>query len=290
MEHDIRLIVSDIDNTLITNQGNLTSYTENTLLAYQRQGYTMMLATGRFLHEAKPFIDALRLKEFHGYIACCNGSQVIDLSNNLTHTFDMIEIDEAASLMKIAQQHNLSLYIQLDKQYHLQIHPRMNTLVNITRKTAQIIKPISAHRVRPYINRLLETNITTECSSIVDQNLYKICFLGSSKNLEAYRKNIHEQYPNKYNFFDVTKFSMEIVRRNVSKGNAVQYVCDKMGITIDQVIAFGDSGNDESMLERVGYGVTMKNGYGPTLRKATIVSAYTNNEDGVARTLKKILK
>lgn len=290
MEHDIKLIVSDIDNTLISNQGHLSSYTINAFLGYQKQGYRVMLATGRFLHEAQNIIDTLKLQEFHGFVACCNGSQVIDLANHTTHTFDMIEIEEAALLMTIAQQYHLTLYIQLDEKYHLQIHPRMNTIAKLARMSAKLIRPISSHRIRPYVNRLIETNVTTQCSSIVDQKLYKICFLGSAKHLEAYRKAIHEQYPNKYNFFDVTKFSMEIVRRNVSKGNAVQYVCDQLHITMDQVIAFGDSGNDESMLERVGIGVTMKNGYGPTLRKATIVSAYTNHEDGVARTLKNILK
>lgn len=290
MKQNIQLIVSDIDNTLINNEGRLTAYTKHALLGYQRQGYTVMLATGRFLHEAQSIINELQLANYHGYIACCNGSQVFRLKDNTYHTFDMIDIDEADVLMKLAQKHHLTLYIQLDQQYHLQISPLINTAVSIARKTAKLIEPISTHNMRPYLRRLVETNVTTKCSNIVNEKLYKICFLGSVHNLGAYRQEIHDLFPGKYNFFDVTQFSMEIVRSSVSKGNAVQYVCDELGITMKEVIAFGDSGNDESLLEKAGIGITMKNGYGPTIKKASYVSAYTNDEDGVARTLKNILK
>lgn len=286
----VKLIVSDIDNTLINHAGKLSAYTKHAILGYQHQGYTFMLATGRFLQESKPLIEELQLQNFHGYVACCNGSEVFDVANHTSHVFDMIQIDEAGILMEIAKKHHLVLYIQLDHKYHLQIAPRMEPAVTFARHTARLLEPFSHHELKPYLKRLMETKVTTQCSNIVNQKLYKICFLGTVQHLAAYRQEIHTKYPGKYNFFDVTQFSMEIVRSTVSKGNAVKYVCNQMGITMEEVIAFGDSGNDESMLENVGIGVTMKNGYAPTLKKATNVSAYSNDEDGVARTLKNILK
>lgn len=290
MKQQIKLIVSDIDNTLINRSGKLSEYTKHTLLSYQRQGYTLMLATGRFLHETTNLIEELQMHKYHGYVACCNGSEVFDLTKKTNHIFDMIEIKEAELLMHMARKHHLTLYIQLDQQYHLQISPKINTMALLARKTASIFEPIARHGVKPYIRRLIETNVTTDCSTIINQKLYKICFLGSVKHLSSYRQEIHDKFPGNYNFFDVTQFSMEIVRSTVSKANAVQYVCDQLNITMHDVIAFGDSGNDESMLEKAGIGVTMKNGYGPTLKKAKNVSAFSNDDDGVARTLRNILK
>ena len=52
-------------------------------------------------------------------------------------------------------------------------------------------------------------------------------------------------------------------------------------------MAFGDSMNDESMIEKCGYGVAMANG-NPYIKKiADFVTDKTNNEDGVADFIEK---
>ncbi|MEJ7485686.1 HAD hydrolase family protein, partial [Staphylococcus hominis] len=47
-------------------------------------------------------------------------------------------------------------------------------------------------------------------------------------------------------------FFLEFMARDVSKGNAITALCKKLDISLEEVIAFGDSLNDQSMLEVVG--------------------------------------
>ena len=51
---------------------------------------------------------------------------------------------------------------------------------------------------------------------------------------------------------------------------------------------FCDSGNDEGLLASAGIGITMKNGFYQTKRKARILSYKTNQQEGVLDMLEKL--
>lgn len=53
---------------------------------------------------------------------------------------------------------------------------------------------------------------------------------------------------------------MFVANRHMSKAHAIELVCQHLNFSIDQVVAFGDSENDLSMLKTVGLGVAMGNG------------------------------
>lgn len=48
--------------------------------------------------------------------------------------------------------------------------------------------------------------------------------------------------------------------KGVSKATGIRRICDLMGITVEQVIAFGDDRNDLEMVREAGIGVAMGNG------------------------------
>ena len=52
----------------------------------------------------------------------------------------------------------------------------------------------------------------------------------------------------------------DLVREGVSKARGIERYVSRQGDTLEQVIAFGDSGNDRRMLEEAGVSLAMKNG------------------------------
>ena len=56
------------------------------------------------------------------------------------------------------------------------------------------------------------------------------------------------------------------------------------------MIAFGDSGNDEPLLQAARIGITMKNGSKRALKNARTISEYSNHEHGVAQACLKYIK
>lgn len=77
--------------------------------------------------------------------------------------------------------------------------------------------------------------------------------------------------------------------KDVSKGNAIIALCEKLDIDIAQVIAFGDSSNDISMLEVVGYAVAMDNANDAVKAVADEITL-SNIDNGIPHTLQKIIK
>ena len=65
----------------------------------------------------------------------------------------------------------------------------------------------------------------------------------------------------------------------------------RRGYCIDHstTLAFGDSMNDESMIEKCGYGVAMVNGNEHIKNIADFVTEKTNNDDGVADFIEKYI-
>lgn len=74
-----------------------------------------------------------------------------------------------------------------------------------------------------------------------------------------------------------------------TKGQALKSVCEMIGIGLEDVIAFGDNGNDLSMLEAAGVSVAMGNSLEDIKRKCDYVCG-DNNHVGVSSFLKEYFK
>ena len=80
--------------------------------------------------------------------------------------------------------------------------------------------------------------------------------------------------------------NVEANPENVSKAAALKKVCRKIGITMDEVMACGDSLNDIKMIQEAGIGVAMGNAQEAILKAADVVTE-TNDRDGVALAIEK---
>ena len=79
---------------------------------------------------------------------------------------------------------------------------------------------------------------------------------------------------------------MEITSAQADKGQALRTLCDHLGITMAQTIAFGDGGNDVNMLQMAGVGVAMGNA-SDAVKAFAGYATLSNEEDGVADFLEK---
>jgi hydroxymethylpyrimidine pyrophosphatase-like HAD family hydrolase len=62
-----------------------------------------------------------------------------------------------------------------------------------------------------------------------------------------------------------------------------------MGIKREEVLAIGDSMNDEAMIRWAGMGVAMANGDERIKNIAALVTEKTNDDDGVAMVIEKYI-
>ena len=80
---------------------------------------------------------------------------------------------------------------------------------------------------------------------------------------------------------------LEIVNRAATKAQAIQFMEKRLGVSADEVIAFGDNYNDLDMLRYAGYSVAMGNAPDDIKAQVRHVTA-SNAEDGLAQALEEL--
>jgi hypothetical protein len=80
---------------------------------------------------------------------------------------------------------------------------------------------------------------------------------------------------------------VEISAAGVTKAAGLAWVCEREGISADEVLAFGDMPNDVPLLTWAGRGVAVGNAH-PAVRAVADDVTLTNDEDGVAAYLEKL--
>jgi phosphoglycolate phosphatase (TIGR01487 family) len=81
-----------------------------------------------------------------------------------------------------------------------------------------------------------------------------------------------------------TGFAYHIIDANVSKGRALKFIADKLGLDVKDFVAIGDSENDIEMLEVAGFGVAVANADLKLKEVADLVTSKPNG-DGVVEAL-----
>ena len=81
---------------------------------------------------------------------------------------------------------------------------------------------------------------------------------------------------------------VEVMAQGVTKATGLARLCTHLGIDRFDVVAFGDALNDVEMLRWAGHGVAMAHAE-PVVQEAADETAATNDEDGVARVIERLL-
>lgn len=282
----IKLIVCDLDGTLLNSHKKISDESAAYIINLQKQGYRFAIATGRFYYEVEAFIHQLHMKEYEGYVVCVNGLEVYNTKTNEVHKFDCIPQDNANEIMQRAIHYNLTMYVNEDEHFHVLCSSLITAFIRVIKVLLKPFSSILKGKLKYLLNLLNHATFSKNINLKAD--VPKICFTGRSKNIEKFKNEISDSFP-QFHFFYVAKQSVEICSTSVSKQYAIAYVCDQLHLNMDQVIAFGDSGNDEMLLSSVGIGVAMKKAFLSTKAAASYENPYNHSEDGVIRYLSILL-
>lgn len=74
-----------------------------------------------------------------------------------------------------------------------------------------------------------------------------------------------------------TGFAYHIMDANVSKGKALEFIAERLGLKADDFVAIGDSENDVEMLEVAGFGIAVANA---DLKLKEVADMVTSKPDG----------
>ena len=97
-------------------------------------------------------------------------------------------------------------------------------------------------------------------------------------------KLVVETLDNMFDFMDHGDGIIEAVLKGTSKATGIAWLCNHLGIAIEDTYAIGDSINDLEMLEFVGHSIAMGNASPTAKEKAEYETAHIH-EDGIYKAL-----
>ena len=117
-----------------------------------------------------------------------------------------------------------------------------------------------------------------------DWPMNKILTAGDDVYLQAHFEEMREPFKDTLNSMFTAPFYYEFTRKGIDKAKALDTVLTDLGYKSEELIAFGDSQNDKSMIQYAGIGVAMENAT-DELKNAADEITLSNEQDGLAEAL-----
>lgn len=276
-----------MDGTLLDSHSHITPTTKKALIEAQKQGIPFVLSSGRAPFELEEFIQELQMKEFGSYAIHTNGAGILLCGSGEEISFPKISLRHIRYMIQVAHLFGLYVIINHKGRYLCSYQPWLAVKRSVAKHHYDTLRATSWQRIRQFAYMSIHAQMVEHLEDILEEDANKICVRGNPKKLQAFHQHLLKQCPNCFNYFYVTKSSLEITHHEVSKAKALLALCEHLHIHPNEVAAFGDSNNDDEMLASVKYGVAMGNALSQTKACASYVTK-TNDEDGIVYFLNQI--
>ena len=260
-----RLIAIDVDDTLLTDDLEVTEGTKEALAAAVAQGCVVTLATGRMYPSAVKIAAPLGLNV---PIITYQGA----LIKNLIDGEVLYErpVPEDAALEVVAFAEEKGLHIQAyedDRLIALEDNDKAKAYSKLTNV--------------PY-------EVQPDFRGIAKRGTAKLLMIDEPATLDALIPELHERLGGRAHVTKSKPHYLEVVHPEATKGHALLHLAAHYGIPREETIAVGDSWNDHEMIESAGLGVAMANAVESLKNVADYVTA-SNNEEGVRKVVEKFI-
>ena len=260
-----KLIAMDLDGTLNNDQKIITPRTREALMAAQRQGIRLALASARPSPGLYKERDILRLQDFDGILMSYNGGRIQSAADGSVLFETAMDRAQTRQVLRFLESLPVTPILDDGKQFYV--------------ADAQGYKVDYECR-----NNQMICSEVGNLADFLDFAPIKILMSVLPEQLPQVQGEIAAFLPDNLTVVQTAPFYLEVIPKTINKGQGIRDICRTLGFTPEEVIAFGDAANDIPMLRAAGMGVAMGNASEETTAAADYVTA-TNDEDGIAAAL-----
>lgn len=279
----IKLIVTDLDGTLLSNKKVLTDKTKQTLIKAQQQGIRVVLATGRNYRSLEKIYKELKIDEFKtGAIIGVNGQETYFFDDGSYEKGTMLTGEESMKLVRFGSRLLFEVMVMNDHQVKDCISKALFFCKKIAFK-------IIHQKVTENFEGQMDGHIFITTKDVIDHDVNKVGYSQIPLYTRLLLPYIRKKLSNDYDVLVVSKGWLEIMPKGVNKGAGLEKVMEHFKIEKEEVMVFGDGENDISMLEMI------PNSYAPANALASVkavanYSCFSNEDEGVACVVESLLQ
>jgi len=263
-----RLIATDLDGTFLNSRSEVSPVNASAVLRAAELGVPFVVATGR----PSRWLGVLdQVSAAHPQVIVSNGAAVVELgTHKVLHEFPLPaevalavaeELREVIPGISFGFETGTGFGCEPDSPSRQRNEPghHLGTLPELVASLGTVIKLLGFHP------ELASDTMTELAAPIVGDRLTLT----------------HAATSHPYGMIELTGVG-------ISKASTLALLCDELGISAADVVAFGDMPNDLDMLQWAGRGYVVANCH-PSLKLAGLHPVAGNDADGVGATILELL-
>ena len=288
-----KLIAIDLDGTMLNSYGMVTENTKKIIQEKINQGMEIVISSGRTTSSIMPIAEEIGGMN---YFIAGNGSLVYDIKNEKVIYDKFMPKEKILEIIRICEENSIFYTVYTENEiitktlkYNVLYYHKENQKKPEDKQTKiKIVDNILQYVENNEENKYLKIMICDESQFIFNAVINK---LRTIKNVEILdvghqsRKIIREgteEIPIEYYY---TEISLE----DVDKWSSLEFLMSILNISKEEIIAIGDNENDKKMIINAKIGVAMGQS-SPKIKQVADIVTNSNDEEGVANILQKILQ
>ena len=261
----IRLVIADIDGTLVTKEKLLTPRSVEAVQRLNDAGILFGITTGRPPAGTRMLIESLPGLKF---IAGFNGGVVVRRDFSLFKE-NLLPPPMAQQVVRMIEEHKMDVWLYTDKDWFVRDPKAYRT----DREAATVKFP---------------PKVTATFDGLFER-VAKI--VGISKDYDVVarcEKDVQQRCGTSASAARSQPFYLDVTHPKANKGEVVVIASEFGKIPTEQIATIGDMPNDVTMFKRSGVSIAMGNASAEVQKAATYVTA-SNEEEGFARAVEDFI-
>ena len=266
----IRLLVSDIDGTLVTSSKQVTPRALRAVGALREAGIQLALVSSRPARGMDMFLAPLGIDTPR---AGLNGGEILAPDGRILAHLPL-DTDVARRVVEALDEHGVEAWVFAGGEWLVRKGPGSKA------SGAYVEKERRAVRMDPVVVEDFEGHY---------HRIGKI--MGSSADfhlLERVEINLQTMFGDQVNAHRSQLYYLDVTHPDANKGNAALKLAELLGVSADEMACIGDMGNDIAMLDVAGLAIAMGNATEEVAAAAHFVTE-TNEQEGWALAVEQLL-
>jgi Cof subfamily protein (haloacid dehalogenase superfamily) len=254
----IRLVIADIDGTLVTREKLLTPRSVQAVQRLNEADILFGVTTGRPPAGAKMLVDPLPGLKF---IAGFNGGIIVRRDFSLFKQ-NLLPATVAEQVVQIVLEHNMDAWLYTDRDWFVR-DPKAYR-VDREEKTVQF-----------------PPKVTPTFDGLFDRVVKIVGIIANYDAVARCETDVQERCGTSVSAARSQPFYLDVTHPKANKGEVVLLASEFSGIPPQEIATIGDMPNDITMFNQSGVSIAMGNASPEVQRAATYVTA-SNEEEGFA--------
>ncbi len=271
----VRLIALDLDGTTLDSSKQVSEKNRNAIINAVKNGVHVCIASGRAFDTLPSVVTEIPGIE---YAITSNGAAVYEIRDKKCLRSYKLTAESVKTILELTKDMPVTYEAFIEGRAYAgseYIHNPVKfgatkEAIHYIQTTRTLIDDITGF-IRQHVNELDSMDIIVKDADMKE----KVC--------DAIYKETQDVY-----ITSSVKQLVEISYKDAGKKSGVKFLADRLGVSKEEIAAFGDADNDKDMIEYAGYGIAVANASASLKEKADYITL-SNDEDGIAYAFANIL-